>query len=483
MGQTFDLTGIALVTTVALVCGLVLSRLRQPAIVGYIVAGVVLGPTGFGLISDAGPVHTLAELGVLMLLFLVGMELSVRAFRAVYRVALLTVLLQVTLSLAVTLPAGELLGWPVERSILFGFLIALSGTAVAIKMLDDVGELRTDTGRVTVGVLIAQDLAFVPLLLLANAMGPSGGGLDAFILLKLLAAVAVLAGLVWFLSGRERVRVPHGEWFRRNLDVVPLAALAFCFSLASATGLIGLSTAFGAFIAGFILGNSNGRAIAIRATQPIQAVLVVVFFLSIGLLIDLGYIWANLGEVLLFLLVVTLIKTAINIGTLHLLGEPWERAFPAGVIMGSLGEFSFVLGAVGLSRGIVDPDGYQLAVTVIALSWLVSPLWLVTARRFHDVAASGIVTLRAALAEVYSGEIAAATRLGRALLHALQALRTRFRRRGTRNLPALPAPRRAGPAAAPVTPSRPIPPHSGSSPDHGRDGPHAAPAPKAEEFQ
>lgn len=416
MENALDLTGIALVTTVALLCGLALSRLRQPAIVGYIVAGIVLGPTGFGLIADAESVRTLAELGVLMLLFLVGMELSVRAFRAVYRVALLAVLLQVTLSLAVTLPAGELLGWPVERSILFGFLIALSGTAVAIKMLDDVGELRTETGRVTIGVLIAQDLAFVPLLLLANAMGPKGGGLDIFILLKMGAAVAVLAGLVWFLSGRERVRVPQGEWFRRNMDVVPLAALAFCFSLATITGLIGLSTAFGAFIAGFILGNSNGRAVAVRATQPIQAVLVVVFFLSIGLLIDLGYIWANLGEVLLFLLVVTLVKTAINVGTLHLLGEPWERAFPAGVIMGSLGEFSFVLAAVGAAQGIVDPDGYQLAVTVIALSWLVSPLWLVTARRFHDVAATGIVSFRASLEQVYSGEIAAATRLGRAIV-------------------------------------------------------------------
>ncbi|MFM2045455.1 MAG: hypothetical protein RLY86_4031 [Pseudomonadota bacterium] len=421
MHSALDLTSIALVTTVALLCGLALSRLRQPAIVGYIVAGVVLGPTGFALIPDADAVRTLAELGVLMLLFLVGMELSVHALRAVYRIAVLAVLLQVTLALAVTLPAGQLLGWPVERSILFGFLIALSGTAVAIKMLDDIGELRTETGRVTIGVLIAQDLAFVPLLLLANAMGPNGAGLDGWILLKLGAAVAVLAGLVWVLSRKDRLRIPYGAWFVRNPDVVPLAALAFCFTLATVTGLIGLSTAFGAFIAGFVLGNSDARRLSLRATQPIQAVLVVVFFLSIGLLIDLNYIWTNIGEVVLFLLVVTLVKTAINVGTLHLLGEPWERAFPAGVIMGSLGEFSFVLAATGLVQGVVDQEGYQLAVTVIALSWLVSPLWLVTARRFHDVAATGIVSLNAALAQVYSGEIAAANRVGRVLLRGARA--------------------------------------------------------------
>ncbi|WP_162306021.1 cation:proton antiporter [Oleisolibacter albus] len=418
----FDLTGIALVTSVALLCGLALSRLRQPAIVGYIVAGVVLGPTGFGLIDNAESVHTLAELGVLMLLFLVGMELSVRAFRQVYRVAVLAVLLQLVLSLAAVSVAGLLLGWPLARSIVFGFIIALSGTAVAIKMLEDIGELRTDMGRVTVGVLIAQDLAFVPLLLVTNALGPQSSGLDAGVLVKLALALAVLAGLVWFLSRRERLQLPYGAWFQRNPDVVPLAALAFCFTFASVTGLLGLSTAFGAFVAGFILGNSTGRPVAIRATQPIQSVLMVVFFLSIGLLIDLRHIWANLGEVVLLLLLVTLVKTAINVGVLRLLGEPWERAFPAGAIMGSLGEFSFVLAAAGLSVAVIDPQGYQMAVTVVALSWLASPLWLISVRRFHRLAQTGIVSMRATLGQVYRGEIALANRLARALLHAGSAL-------------------------------------------------------------
>lgn len=442
-----ELTGIAIVTTVALLCGLVLARLRQPAIVGYIVAGVVLGPTGFGLIGNAESVRVLAELGVLMLLFLVGMELSVRAFGAVYRVALLAVLLQVTLSLAVTLPAGALLGWPVERSIVFGFIVALSGTAVAIKMLEDIGELRTETGRVTIGVLIAQDLAFVPLLLIAQALGPATPGLDAWVLLKLAGAAAALGALVWFLNRRERFRIPFAGWFGRNPDVIPLAALAFCFTLASATGLMGLSTAFGAFVAGFILGNSTARRRVVQATTPIQSVLVVLFFLSIGLLIDLHYIWANLGTVILFLLVVMLAKTAINVGVLHLLGEPWERAFPAGVIMGSLGEFSFVLAATGLAVGVIDPDTHQLAITVIALGWLVSPLWLVSARRFHDVAAGGIVSLRGALEEVYSGEIALAGRMlravvrgGRATVDAARRLTARTRPEAPKLLPPVPPP-------------------------------------------
>lgn len=431
MQHHFDLTGIAIVTSVALLCGLVLSRLRQPAIVGYIVAGIVLGPGGFGLVESSDGIQTLAELGVLMLLFLVGMELSVKAFQAVWKLALGAVACQIGLSLAVTGLAGLLLGWPWPRAIVMGFIMALSGTAVAIKMLEDVGELKTETGRVTVGVLIAQDLAFVPLLLITSGMG-SGGGLSVSVLAKLGAAMAALGGLVWFLSRHERLTVPYGEWFKRNQEVIPLAALAFCFTMAAATGVIGLSAAFGAFVAGFMLGNSDGRALSLRATHPIQSVLIVVFFLSIGLMIDLGFVWRNLGEVLLVLFVVTAVKSAINVATLHLLGEPWERAFPAGVIMGSLGEFSFVLSAAGLSIAAIDAQAHQLAVTVIALSWLFSPIWLVSARRFHTLAEDGIGSMRAALAQIYRGEIAVINRTATAALHAAAVAVDALRRLGRR---------------------------------------------------
>lgn len=431
MQHHFDLTGIAIVTSVALLCGLVLSRLRQPAIVGYIVAGIVLGPGGFGLVESSDGIQTLAELGVLMLLFLVGMELSVKAFQAVWKLALGAVACQIGLSLAVTGLAGLLLGWPWPRAIVMGFIMALSGTAVAIKMLEDVGELKTETGRVTVGVLIAQDLAFVPLLLITSGMG-SGGGLSVSVLAKLGAAMAALGGLVWFLSRHERLTVPYGEWFKRNQEVIPLAALAFCFTMAAATGVIGLSAAFGAFVAGFMLGNSDGRALSLRATHPIQSVLIVVFFLSIGLMIDLGFVWRNLGEVLLVLFVVTAVKSAINVATLHLLGEPWERAFPAGVIMGSLGEFSFVLSAAGLSIAAIDAQAHQLAVTVIALSWLFSPIWLVSARRFHTLAEDGIGSMRAALAQIYRGEIAVINRAATAALHAAAVAVDALRRLGRR---------------------------------------------------
>jgi CPA2 family monovalent cation:H+ antiporter-2 len=405
-----DITGIALITSIAVACGLALTRLKQPSIVGYILAGVVLGPTGLGLVKNAGEVALLAELGVLMLLFLIGLEISLRAFVSVLSTAAACAGLQIALSLLAAFAVGWALGWPPAQSLLIGFLMSLSSTAVAIRMLQDVGELRSETGRVTVGVLVAQDLAVVPMLILIGALG-GGEASFAGVALKVALAVALLGFVIWFLSRRQRLVLPTSRWLKGQVDLIPLAALAFCFTAATLSGLAGLSPAYGAFIAGLIVANSTDRAVTIRATQPIQSVLLVVFFLSIGLLIDLGYIWRNLGAVLAILLFTTVIKTAINVGALKLLGQPWERAFPAGVVMGQIGEFSFVLAAAGLAAKAIDSEGYRLAIAVIALSLLFSPLWLVSARRFHEVAARGVSSLRLALAEVYRGEIGAARRL------------------------------------------------------------------------
>src|SRR3546814_391331 len=132
----------------------------------------------------------------------------------------------------------------------------------------------------------------------------------------------------------------------------------------------------------------------IHSAQPIQSLFMMLFFLSVGLLIDLGFIWANLGQVLLWLLVVTLFKTALNIGALRLLGNPWDRSFLSGVVMGQIGEFSFVLMATAASAGLITDDGYRFTVAVIALSLMVSPLWLATAHRLGSIMALSITSFR-----------------------------------------------------------------------------------------
>ena len=165
-----EITFIALVVVVALLCGMAMLRLKLPALIGYILAGVVLGPSGFGLVEDRDQINLLAELGVLMLLFLIGMELSLHEFKKVWRIALMGTVLQVGGAVLVMLLLSVVFGWTVEIAILLGFVIALSSTAVVIKMLGDIGELESDVGRVTVAILIAQDLVVVPMMLILNGM-------------------------------------------------------------------------------------------------------------------------------------------------------------------------------------------------------------------------------------------------------------------------------------------------------------------------
>ncbi|MBT4489771.1 MAG: cation:proton antiporter [Rhodospirillaceae bacterium] len=394
---------IALLATGALILGLVLQRLRQPAIVGYIVAGVVLGPSGFDLFPDRGPIETLAELGVLLLLFVIGMELSLRAFRRVLRLAVLGAGAQIVLSIGAMVIMAQFFHWSLETAIVLGFVVALSSTAVAIKLLEDIGELRTAVGRAAIGVLIAQDLAIVPMLLIVDGLA-GGTGIPVTGYVKLFGAVALLAGMIALLTGTSRVGVPFARPIHGNVELAAITALAYCFGAALLSALLGLSPAYGAFLAGLWIGNSTARTPLLAAARPIQSVLLMVFFVSIGLLLDISFIWDHLAEVMSILLVVTVLKTIMNVAVLRLLREPWPRAWIVGVSIGQIGEFSFVLVAAGVSSGLVFETDGRIAISVIALSLMLSPLWLMFTRRLERLVGINVASLREYLENLFAPE-------------------------------------------------------------------------------
>jgi len=381
------LTEIAIVALVAMACGIAMERLRQPAIVGYILAGAILGPSVAGVVHDVDAINLLAELGVLMLLYVIGMELSLRAFRRVWKLALAVTLGQIAVSVGIMLLFTKVLGWPIGLAVLLGFVVALSSTAVAIKVLESMGELRTKAGRITVSVLIAQDLAVVPMMLTITALG--GDSFDWVIVPKVLGSIAFIAGLIWFLSRRKKLSLPFLELAAGNVDLKPLAALAFCFGAASVSGLMGLSAAYGAFLAGLVIGNSTERHRMLEATLPIQSILIMVFFVSIGLLIDIGHIWDNIEMVLFLFLFVTVLKTAVNVGLFRLFGLPWRTAFFAGVMLAQIGEFSFLLAHLGEDAGVITEDQARIIAAVTVMSLALSPLWVICARRLQHLALAG----------------------------------------------------------------------------------------------
>ena len=387
-----DITALAVVALVALVCGILMRRLRQPAVLGYIVAGVLLGPSGLELVSNRAGIQLLAELGVLMLLFIIGMELSLQGIRAVWKVALFTTLVQIAIALCVTYLLGLYLDWPIAHSIVLGFTLALSSTAVAIKMLDEIGEKHTRVGQVTIGVLIAQDLAVVPMMLVVGAFKGTGQGMGIDDIVKAVLSIVFLGLLIVYLSRRDPLRLTIVRSLSKSADLMPLAGLAFCFGAATVSGLLGLSAAYGAFVAGLVLGNSKSRTAMMRYTAPVQSILLMVFFLSIGLLLDFVYIWENLWTVLFIVTFVAVFKTALNIGVIRALGETWPRAFLSGALLAQMGEFSFVLAALGLSVGAISDSEHRLLVAVTVISLMGSPIWLEAARRLRRVVLLGITS-------------------------------------------------------------------------------------------
>ncbi len=425
METSLQLTGLAFVVVAATLCGMVMTRLKQPAIVGYILAGVLLGPSGLALVSDREQVGALAELGVLMLLYFIGMELSLRSFRYTWRIGLFSTLIQIAVSIAAMLVVQQFLGWPLEHAVFFGFVLALSSTAVAVKMLDEMGELRTRVGRTAISVLIAQDLAVAPMLLIVG--GLAGGGFQYSVVLKVAVSVGLLVAVAVYFSRRKRIELLPFKLAAGNVDLMPLAAIAWCFGFAALGGVTGLSPAYGAFFAGLLVGNSAQRKVVAEVAQPVQSILLMVFFLSIGLLIDLGYMWANFGLVLTLWLFVAVFKTALNVLILQFMGVPPHRAFLTSLSLAQIGEFSFVLGAAALNHGVVTADIHRLLVAVTVISLVTSPLWMHSARRLHNRAARQAATPTALLRILYVREWRLTLRLTSGLASWLQGLVIRAR--------------------------------------------------------
>jgi CPA2 family monovalent cation:H+ antiporter-2 len=381
-----SITAIALVLAAAVALGFGMSRVRMPAAAGFILMGVALGPSGLGLIQTSASIETLADLGVLMLLFILGMEMRLQSFRKALPLALtltgLTIVITVSsVTLFTAFVHGEVLGGAV-----IGAMLSISSTAVAMKMMEDAGEKETAAGRLALAILVAQDLAVVPLLLITNALGAPPTRLGIIeIALKLALALALLGGFIAILGKIKSFRFPGSEYLLSDFDVGTLGVLGICFTAAAASGILGLSPALGAFLGGLAVGHSTLRRGALTLAQPVQSILLFVFFLSVGLLIDLHYLIAQAWVILAALVVVTGGKTFLNWLLLMLAGESFGTALEASLFLSPVGEFSFVIASAGLTVGVLTEAGHKLAIAVIAMSLLVSPLWFLSARIVHAI--------------------------------------------------------------------------------------------------
>jgi len=395
-----NLTALALLLAAAVAFGLLMNRVRMPAAAGFILVGLGLGPSGLGLIQPDGAIQTMAELGVLMLLFIIGMEMRLSAFARSLPLALsITVLTIVIITASVTLFTvlvhGEMLG-----GVVIGAMLSISSSAVAFKMMEDADEKDTPAGRTALAILVAQDLAVVPLLLMTNALGTPLNLMALWSVgWRVALALGLLAGGIAVLTKVKSFHIPGSQYLMKDADVGTLGVLGICFLCAACSGLLGLSPALGAFLGGLILGHSTLRRSALAMAQPVQAILLFVFFLSVGLLIDVEYLKQHAFIIWAALLVVTGGKTFLNWVLMMLAGEKFLVALETSLFLSPVGEFSFVIAGAGLTVGALSPEGHKLAIAVIAMSLLVSPVWFASARLFHRVALGRLRIMGLDLAE------------------------------------------------------------------------------------
>ena len=346
-------------------------RVRIPPVVGFLITGVVCGPYGFGLIRGVHQVEALAEIGVVLLLFTVGIEFSLQQLMRIRRFLFIGGSLQMGLTLLATTLLARLaaLAWPV--SIFLGMLVALSSTAIVLRLFADRGEMATPAARAALAILIFQDLCIVPLVLLTPYLGGTGGEPITILWVVAKALLFLTAAII---AARYVVpRLLHIVVGTRKREVFLLTIILLCLGTAWASSRIGLSLALGAFIAGLIISESEYSHQALGEMLPLREVFNSLFFVSMGMLFDVRTLLAHPVLIIGALAATVALKTAVTMGVSWLLGLSLRTAVISSLAIAQIGEFSFVLSKVGLESALLDTDLYQLFLAVAVGTMALTP--------------------------------------------------------------------------------------------------------------
>jgi CPA2 family monovalent cation:H+ antiporter-2 len=350
-------------------------KLRLPSVVGFLLTGVLIGPGGLSLVRNDTTVRTMAEIGVVMLLFTIGLEFEPARLKRIRRNFSLGGSLQVALTTVVTIGLlWGLFGVRFEAALFYGFLVSLSSTAVVLKILGDRGELDSPQGRISLGVLIFQDLAVVPMIalvpVLANAGTVSAGAIAVRFALSGAVIAAVFALARFLMPGLLHLVVRT-----RIREIFLIATLFLCLGMALLTSSLGLSLALGAFLAGVLLAESEYSHQVVSDVLPLKDVFNSLFFISVGMLLDFGALGTSmLPRTLIVVAGVLLVKALVVMVTVGILGYGSRIAIMTGLALAQVGEFSFVLAGVGRASGFLSGQTFQLFIASSILTILATPL-------------------------------------------------------------------------------------------------------------
>ena len=369
MGVAADMV---IIVVAALIGALIAQKFKQPLILGYICAGIAVGPhTGGVTVGDIHEIELLAEIGVALLLFALGLEFSLSELKPVRKIALFGTPVQIILTIVFGFFLGRYLGWPAGSALWLGALISLSSTMVTLKTLMGRGLLGTLSSRVMIGMLIVQDLAVIPMMIILPQLSNPAAGLPLLVL-AIVKSVVFLVLMLYL--GRKLLpwMLSHvAQWNSRELFILSITAIGL--GIGYATYLFGLSFAFGAFVAGMVLSESDYGHQALSDIVPLRDIFGLLFFTSVGMLLDPAFLFANWQKIFSLVLVIAVVKGAIFFILARLFG--YINIIPLAVGFGlfQVGEFAFVLARVGLETKAIDQAMYSLVLAVSVLSMVITP--------------------------------------------------------------------------------------------------------------
>jgi CPA2 family monovalent cation:H+ antiporter-2 len=378
-------------------------RLRLGTVLGFLLGGVAIGPSALGVIQDLHAVHTLAELGVVFLLFTLGMELKFERLRLFEARVYILAVTQLLVTAVVFAAVAHAVALPPERAVIVGGALALSSTAVVLQVLRDWGRTLTQLGRMAIAILLVQDIAVGPLLVLVEVMGEGGGSIWLGLLTALMRAAIVL--LVVVLTARYLLR-PLFEFVAtiEASEVFTATALLVVLGASFATEAAGLSMALGAFVAGLMVADTEYRHQVAADIAPFRGLLLGFFFMTVGMTVDIGFAATHLGAILLVTLAVILVKGLLLGGLAIGLGYPHRLSLLLGGLLSQGSEFAFVLLGLAATSGLFADSDVQLLTIAVALSMAITPVAAAAIRghvnRLEGEAAASLSDLVARTAEL-----------------------------------------------------------------------------------
>lgn len=351
---------------------LLFQRFRLPTILGFLITGIVAGPHGLSLITASHEVEILSEIGVILLLFIIGLEFSLKSLSAIKNAVFVGGTLQVFVTVLLVALMAYFFNFPTGEAVFLGFLFSLSSTAIVLKLLQERGEMGTPHGKIILAILIFQDIIVVPMMLFTPLIAGESDNITSSLLI--LAGKGIMVIVIVLVSARYIV--PHLLFQvakTKNKEIFILSIVVICFAVAWLTSSIGLSLALGAFMAGLIISESEYSHQATSNIIPFREVFTSFFFVSIGMLLDVVFLWEHLAVILLLTAVTFVLKAIIATAAAYVLKYPIRTALLVGLSLFQVGEFAFILSKYGLEYDILTPTVYQYFLSVSILTMALTP--------------------------------------------------------------------------------------------------------------